>query len=328
MTGKTIEISVVIPVYNSAQSLHELYYRLRGVLGDKLKKTYELVFVDDFSADNSWATLEELRQLDCRVKTIRLMRNFGQHNAIVCGLNNCSGQYVVTIDDDLQHPPEEIPRMLAEIEKGYDVVYGVYDEKKHSILQNLGSACIHFLHNRILGNPRQLRSTSFRLLRRNVVEYIVARAQSEFCYITAHIMKYVTPDKIGNIMIAHQPRKSGRSNYTILKMFSLASNLLINYSAIPLRFTIYAGFALSGGCVLYAIYILLRVIFGGPVQIAGWASLAFLTTFLFGMLFLFLGIIGEYIFRILREVSGNEPYIIKEIRGFNPGSPNRTDTTC
>lgn len=315
------EISVIIPVFNSEKTLKELYERLCIVFDKQTKRTFEVILVDDSSSDSSWKVLKELSQLDRRVKVVQLARNFGQHNAIVCGLNNCSGQYVVTIDDDLQHPPEEIPRMLAEIEKGYDVVYGVYDEKKHSILQNLGSGCIHYLHNRILGNPRQLRSTSFRLLRRNVVEYIVARARSEFCYITAHIMKYVTPDKISNIMITHQPRKSGRSNYTILKMFSLASNLLINYSAIPLRFTIYAGFALSGGCVLYAVYILLRVIFGGPVQIAGWASLAFLTTFLFGMLFLFLGIIGEYIFRILREVSGNEPYIIKEIHGLNPGSP-------
>jgi glycosyltransferase involved in cell wall biosynthesis len=317
MTECPVEISVVIPVYNSDKTLNELYQRLRMVLDTQLKRTFEVIFVDDSSVDNSWVILKELQQTDDRVKIVRLIRNFGQHNATICGFGNCSGQYIVTMDDDLQHPPEELCKLLSKAEAGYDVVFGVYVDKKHGLYRNLATEFINYLQSRILGKPKQLRFTSFRLLRHGVVENIVANAKSGYCYIAAYILKYVARDKIANIQVAHHPRTMGRSNYTTVKMVSLASNLLINYSAIPLRLTIYAGFAISGSCLIYAFYLLWRVIFGGPLKIAGWASLAFLTTFLFGMIFLFLGIIGEYIFRILREISGNEPYIVKERHGFD-----------
>jgi glycosyltransferase involved in cell wall biosynthesis len=320
-----VEISVVVPVYNSEKTLNELNGRLRVVLGEQLKKTFEVIFVDDHSTDNSWAILEELQRIDPRVKIIRLIRNFGQHNATICGFRHCSGEYVITMDDDLQHPPEEIPKLINKIEDGNNVVFGVFAHKKHNMFRNLGSGLINYLQNRILGKPKQLYFTSFRVLRRKVVEQIADKAKSEYCYICADILKYAAQDKIANVRVEHHSRKAGHSNYTIIKLLSLASNLLINYSAIPLRFMICSGFAISAGCLVYALYVLLRVVFEGPIKIVGWASLAFLTTFLFGMMFLFLGILGEYIFRVLRELSGNEPYIIKETHGFEMPEQKKMD---
>jgi hypothetical protein len=193
----------------------------------------------------------------------------------------------------------------------------IFAERKHGLLRKIATKLINSLHDSILGKTNKIHFNSYRILQHYVVQNIIANAKGGYCYITAYILKYVALDKITNVQVIHHPRKIGRSNYTIFKMATLASNLLINYSAIPLRLAIYAGFFLSASCMIYALYLILRFVIAGPFIIAGWASLAFLTTFLFGMLFLFLGILGEYIFRILREISGNEPYIIRDIRGSN-----------
>ncbi|HTY12726.1 MAG TPA: glycosyltransferase family 2 protein [Candidatus Omnitrophota bacterium] len=316
MNAEKIDISVVVPVYNSAATLRELHDRLCAVIGDRLKMTFELVFVDDSSADGSWAVLEELQRSDRRVKAVQLARNFGEHNATVCGLAYSSGEIVATMDDDLQHPPEELPKLIKAIDSGSDIAIGCFAQKKHSLLRNLASGMINALETLILGKPRGFRFTTFRAMRRQVAKHIAAGAKSRYCYITALILKYVAQDRMAEVEVEHHPRKEGGSTYTLAKLFSLASNLIVNYSAIPLRLSIYTGFAVSFGCLLFAVYLVLRVMIKGAYDVPGWASLAFLTTFLFGILFLFLGIIGEYIYRILREVSGNEPFFVKETRGF------------
>ena len=165
-----VDISIVIPVYNSQECLETLHNRLTKMLvGENV--SYEIIFVNDCSKDNSWSLLKKIAKLDDKVTAINLMNNFGQHNAIMCGLNYSSGQYVVTMDDDLQHPPEEIPKLLDKIrEKGHLLVYGQYKQKQHGWFRDLCSKYVNKLLSKITGSGYTV--TSFRIIKKEVVEEI------------------------------------------------------------------------------------------------------------------------------------------------------------
>jgi polyisoprenyl-phosphate glycosyltransferase len=314
--NNSIIFSVVIPVYNSEETIRELYLRLVEVFETVIKQPFEIIFVDDASMDGSCNKLEELRNKDKRVTVIQLVRNFGQHNAIMCGFHYCRGEFIITLDDDLQNPPEEIPKLIEVINQGYDVVMGEFKQKQHSPFRNTGTWIIDFLLIKILNKPKKIRFTSFRIFRKDVVQRII-KTRSSYCYLAALILINVSPNKMVNITVNHEKRRYGKSNYSLRKLFMLASNLIISYSAIPLRFGIYFGFSISAFCIIYSLCILLRILFISPIKIQGWATLAILTSFLFGILFLFLGIIGEYIYRILRETSANEQFIVKNANTGN-----------
>ncbi len=222
-------ISIVIPVYNSSNSLPELYQRLTNYLNPRFS-SHEIVMVDDGSRDSSYKQMLALHRRDKRVKTISLDGNFGQQNALLCGLRYTRGEYIITMDDDLQHYPEEIGKLISAAKEGYDVVYGIASKKHNLFYRNLGSKLTDRLFNLITPKSTDIRVSSFRLIKRSLLEKIIEHEES-FVYISAIILKYT--DNIGNIQVEHGERKYGVSNYTFLKLLKLFLKIFIYYSGFP-----------------------------------------------------------------------------------------------
>ena len=224
-------ISVVVPVYNSCRSLSELYSRLVPVLNE-LADTWEIIMVDDASHDDSYRVMKTIRQADRRVKLISLEENAGQHHATLCGLRYSFGQYVVTIDDDLQTPPEEIPLLMAEIQKDHDVVFGIPREKQHQVYRNWGSRGIDRIINTIFPHAAGIRRSSFRIMTRELVDRMLQQVRTPV-YMAALILTH--SQQPGQVEVEHHQRKYGHSNYTVVKTLVMTRNLLINYSWLPLK---------------------------------------------------------------------------------------------
>ncbi|MBP2109882.1 glycosyltransferase family 2 protein [Paenibacillus silagei] len=301
-----MELSIVIPVYNSKQGLDELYTRISKVL-KKLDLSYEIILVDDCSTDDSYEKMIQLNNIDNRVKIIQLMRNFGQHTALICGMNHSSGDYLITMDDDLQNPPEEIPNLLNEINKGYDCIIGKAVDKKHARYRNFGSFIIGKSYEKIFGKPRNIKMSSFRILSRPLVESLISY-KAEHPMIDALILK--NTNKIANIEVEHDHRKYGVSNYSLKKSYKLAMDLLVNYSTIPLQFISSIGFLFSGIGAIIVIYVIVGKILGW-ISAVGWSSIVALICIFSGLILISFGIVGEYLIRIISQVSFFQQYAVR-----------------
>ena len=220
------DISVVVPVYNSAATVRELYARLTRTLNG-LGGRYEIIFVDDGSIDGSFAEICGLHDTDRKVKAIRLKRNYGQQNALMCGLNHAGGEVVVTIDDDLQNPPEEMGKLIDALGGGRHAVYGIPGRRARTPVRNMGARARDGLFGLLMGKPRGIQLSSFRVMDRWLVERVV-RDKTTFVYISAIILKH-TKD-LGNVAVRHDGRALGRSNYSLFKLTALFFKLFINYS--------------------------------------------------------------------------------------------------
>jgi dolichol-phosphate mannosyltransferase/undecaprenyl-phosphate 4-deoxy-4-formamido-L-arabinose transferase len=302
-------VSIVIPCYRSENSLPELVERLL-LVGVDQGREFEIILVDDRSPDGTWETLKVLKvKYGKPLKIIRLLRNAGQHNALLCGMQHASGEVVITMDDDLQNPPEDVPKLLAGIADGYDLVVGSYEQKKHSAFRNLGGNLVDCLLRRIFHLPSDFQLTSFRAVRREVVEN-VCRMGGVFPYITAMILSH-TGSQV-NVPVRHEPRKYGTSNYGLRRSLSLAANLLFNYSSYPIYFiAMLCGFAflLSFG---FGMYVMIRTfLFGSAVP--GWASTVIIVSFLNALTLLSLVIFGLYLSRMNQLISHAKPkFTVKE----------------
>lgn len=305
----SVEYSVVIPVYNAADNLLELYERLTAVF-QGISPKYEFLLVDDASTDDSWKIMQQLRGRDARVKIIQHARNFGQHRATHCGLRHSQGEYVITMDDDLQHPPEEIPKFVEVIRyrNEIDAVIGTYMSKHHSAWRNLCSLILNLADSHAFGKDIHLKLTSFRILRRATVREI-AQLNIRNPRI-GHLLLSVT-DRIINITVAHHPRKHGRSGYSVHRLVSDALDNILSYSSLPLRIVSYVGFGSSILSFALGIYILIKYL-AGAIAVQGWTTTILLLLFFFGVLLLCFGIVGEYLMRILRQVSEPPDSIIRK----------------
>lgn len=303
-----VEYSVVIPVYGSARILPELHNRL-SVAMQGLGKTYEIIFVDDCGLDNSWQVLQDLVVSDKAVTAIQLMRNSGQSNATLCGLAHTSGELVFTMDDDLQHPPEEIPRLLEAMNEDVDVVMGVPMEKKHHWFRRLGSRLVHNLNCYFLGKERHLRFSSFRLMRKTVVNALLElRTLSPAL---GPMINTVT-HRIINTVVLHAPRKEGRSSYTLRSLLSLSMNNLIGYSMLPLRILAVIGIIGIMLSLVFAVALLVRYFTGG-ILVPGWTTIALLLLLVSGFNFFAFAILGEYVLRILQQANAMPQYTIRSL---------------
>ena len=227
-------ISVVIPAYRSSESLPILVGRLETVFRQSGQK-YEVVVVNDCSPDDTWSVLKALKGGRPWLKIIRLLRNSGEHNALLCGFSIAKGDVIVTMDDDLQNPPEEIPGLVAQIDEGYDLAIGSYGNKLHTRGRNLAGGLIDDLQRSIFGLPKDFQLTSFRAVRRAVIDNVVAMSTA-FPYITSMLLSHTS--RYINVPVRHDPRSFGQSNYNLSRSLRLAFNLLLNYSSYPLYFVI------------------------------------------------------------------------------------------
>lgn len=299
-------ISVVIPVFNSASSLEELYTRLKRVLSQHCDD-FELIMVDDCSRDSSFSLLQSLRSRDERVKIIRLSANSGQHNATLCGFNYCRGELVVTMDDDLQHPPEEIPVLMTKAREGFDVVFGIPQQKQHSFYRNWGSSLIDKCLGLIFPQSAHIKRSSFRILNKDLIKRILSQPRTPLYMAALILLNSVNP---GDVEVRHESRKYGKSNYSMVRALNMARILLIYYSSLPLKLV-----RLLWPCLLVVTII---VFFINTLKLWNSDTLFLITGLLLVVMAGLVGIsfylIGEYIKRLdLKSNPSELPYTISEI---------------
>jgi polyisoprenyl-phosphate glycosyltransferase len=309
--SEKIDYSIVIPVFNSEKTLPDLYKRLTEQFG-KISPDYEIIFVDDCSIDGSWNLLQELNKNDKRVKIMHFIRNFGQHNATLCGFNYSRGDFVITLDDDLQHPPEEIPRLIAKMNEGFSVVYGRYEPKNQGIIENALSRIFQKIIHRILQIPDSVFLSSFGIYKRDVIRNMVA-IKSSYPFLFGLMIRSAPVQKIGNADVQHKERSVGSSNYGLFKYTRYSLNLIINYSSLPLVFVASFGFLLSIISICFGFWIILQRLIDPAYGIMGWNSLMVAICFLGSAILMSMGIIGEYLRRILAETSHGQQYVIGEM---------------
>ena len=302
--------SVVIPVYNSEHTLEELYERLKNVFDETLKEDFELILVDDGSKDQSYAIMQNLRSADKRVKIIQMAKNFGQHPALLCGFSYAKGDFIITMDDDLQHPPEEIPKITAVMNErdDVDVIIAKYEGRQHGFIRRLGTKLSVYATSKMLRKDPDLEITSFRLIRKFIVDALL-ETNTHLPQIGNLLVQ--TSNRIINVPVRHDARTYGKSGYPFIRLVKDLIFDITNHSAFPLlvvRDIGFAGFILS---ILLALYFLVRFfLYGASVE--GWTSLMLITLAGFSLTLLSLGVIGMYLMNILNESKKMPHYTIRK----------------
>jgi polyisoprenyl-phosphate glycosyltransferase len=300
--------SAVIPVFNSAGIVGQTidacvrFFEAEGL-------SYEIVLVDDGSTDRSWEVLKAAAAANRTVVAVRLLRNYGQHSAVHCGLALSRGEYVVVLDDDLQNRPEEILNLMQSAQSGSDVVFGRFRRKRHSLTRRAGSWLTNHVNTAVFGKPADLVLTNFKLMHRRVVDRILAHRTS-FPYINGLAVLYA--ERPTSVLVEHHDRAVGTSNYGVVKIAELLTRILFNYSAFPLRLVTMSGLIIAVSSFCFATYVLAKALIVGTT-VPGWASVTVMLAFFNGTTLLVLGMIGEYLIRILRQTSMTEPYHIIEV---------------
>lgn len=298
--------SLVIPVFNSEKSLRELFTRVSSTF-QKINSSFEIIFVEDGSQDDSWNEITKLKhEFPDIVKGIRFTKNFGQHNALLCGFRFTRGEWVITMDDDLQTPPEEIIKLINKInDTRSDLVYGKYETKQHSLMRNTGSRLLKRIAPYASGNSTE--GSSFRIISKDIVNQIRSYNQP-FVYIDEVIFWHTS--NITNVAVDHVARKQGKSGYSIPKLVGITINLLINYSNLPLRLMTLVGFLSSFFAFIFGVFFIWKKVhYRVPL---GYTSLIVTIFFSTGIILFCLGIIGEYISRIYNTQNNKPQYSIKE----------------
>lgn len=310
-------LTVLIPVYNSEETIGDLVDSIIATLQPEFD-SLEIVLVNDGSVDNSHACgLQAVERFPDVVKYIRLARNFGEHNAVMCGLNYVTGDCVAIIDDDFQNPPSEILGLVEELREGYDVVYSYYTEKRHSWFRNLGSAVNDSIATRLLNKPSGLYLSSFKVMSAWLVRMVI-QYQGPYPYIDGIILR--STRKIGRKLCKHEDRKAGRSGYTLRKLISLWLNMFTGFSIMPLRIASFVGFFMSISSIFLIIFFIISRVTGGifiKQEIpSGWASLIIAVVFFGGLQLCVLGLIGEYLGRLSLTVSRLPQFVVSETHGM------------
>lgn len=304
------KLSVVVPVYRGAETITELVERL----GEELRPSYdfEIVLVEDCSPDNSGDVMRGLAARYPWVVCVHLSRNFGEHNAVLAGLNHASGEFVVIMDDDLQNPPSEVRRLIEQLEAGFDVVYSRYERKQHHWFRNLGSKFNDRVANVMIGKPRNLYLSSFKAISRFVVDELV-KFDGPFPYIDGLILR--TTRNIKVVTVDHHQREVGASGYTLTKLVRLWVNMFTSFSILPLRATSLFGLLTAGaGTVLAIMFAIERM--RHPELPLGWASIMVAVLLLSGVQLLALGMLGEYLGRLFLKIGGEPQFVVRQTHNF------------
>ena len=304
-------ISVVVPVYNSEGTLPDLVSRLSVVL-DELTDAWEIVLVNDGSRDASWSVIVALLNDHPRLQAINLMRNYGQHNALLCGIRAARYGVIVTLDDDLQNPPEEISKLLAKLAEGYDVVYGPPLHEQHGVWRDLASQVTKLALQSAMGAPVARQVSAFRVFR-SAVRAAFTDYRSPFLSIDVLLTWGTT--RFAAVPVRQDPRKVGQSNYTVRQLIAHALNMMTGFSTLPLQLASLTGFVFTLFGIGVLLYVLVRyIVHGGSVP--GFPFLASIIAIFSGAQLFALGIIGEYLARMHFRTMERPPYAVRDhLRG-------------
>lgn len=300
-------VSIVIPVYNAMETLQELWEELRRVL-DPLGIEYEVIPVDDGSRDRSWAILSELQMRYPRsIRPIRLMRNYGQHNALLCGIRAAQHAIVVTLDDDLQNPPSEIPGLLQKLDEGFDVVYGTPIQGQHGLWRNVASRVTKIALQSAMGAEIAGQVSAYRAFRTGVRD---AFATYQGPFVSIDVLLTWGTTRFASIPVRLEPRHTGVSNYTFRKLMVHALNMMTGFSVLPLQFASVVGFAFMLFGLGVLVYVVGRYLLMGGL-VAGFPFLASIIAIFSGVQLFSLGVIGEYLSRMHFRLMDRPPYAVR-----------------
>lgn len=302
-------LSIVIPVYNSSEILPELTGRLGQAL-PQITHKFEVILVNDGSRDNSWQVIEDLMQQYDWLNGICLMRNYGQHNALLCGIRAAENEIIITMDDDLQHPPEEIPKLLEKIKEGFDVVYGTPEKENHGMVRDLASQITKFVLQNGMGAETARHVSAFRAFRTYLRDAFENYSSS---FILIDVLLTWATTKFTWIYTKHEPRTIGKSNYNYSKLITHAMNLVTGFSTLPLQIASITGFVLTFFGIGILVYVIGRYLMIGSV-VQGFPFLAATIAIFSGAQLFSLGIMGEYIGRIHAQTMNRPAYRILKSR--------------
>ncbi len=305
-------ISVVIPVYNSESCADGLVYKLTTVM-QPLNKPFEIILVNDGSKDRSWDKIVELSAVNNTVKGVNFSKNFGQDNALMAGLIHSSGKSVIIMDDDCQHDPCDIPSLLLQIEKGYDVCYANFASKKQSFIKNFGSWFNGKVANIVIGKPDAIYLSSYKAVSRLVVDEIT-KYDGPFPYIDGLIFGITR--NITQIPATHYERLAGESNYSFIKLISVWFIQATSFSIIPLRMATFLGFIFAAVSFISIVLLFMRHFYSGTNP-SGWVAMTVVMLFLGGIQLVMIGVIGEYVGRLALYNNKKPQFVIKTMVGLD-----------
>ncbi|MCC6159144.1 MAG: glycosyltransferase family 2 protein [Deltaproteobacteria bacterium] len=316
MTEPISTLSVVIPVYNSRDSLLELHERLTKVLSAQADlREYEIVFVEDGGPDDSWDIIREIATSDPRVRGIRHNRNFGQHNALLAGIRAARGEAIVTIDDDLQHPPEEIPKLIAKLNEGHDVVYAPPIVEAHGAWRDFTSVVTKWTLARAMGAKTASDASAWRIFRTRLRD---AWGDYRSSFVSIDVLLSWGTTRFAALPLRHEPRRYGRSNYNFAKLFTHAINMITGYSNLPLQLASFIGFFFTAFGILILLFVIGRFLVTGH-SVPGFPFLASIIAIFSGAQLFALGIIGEFLARMHFRMLGRPQSVERERIGFDQG---------
>lgn len=316
-------LSIIVPVYNSEGTLRDLVARLEPVLR-QLGCTFELILVNDGSRDRSWELVGQLAQAHPWIRGINLMRNYGQHNALLCGIRAARFDRIITMDDDLQNPPEEIPLLLAELDKGFDVIYGRPQKQRHGLFRDLASIITKMVLKKAMGAETARNISAFRAFRTRLR---AAFADYRSPSVNIDVLLTWGTARFTSIAVRHDPRTVGLSNYTMSKLLVHAMNMMTGFSTKPLRLASVIGFVFSLFGMLVLAFVVVRFIFTGTA-VQGFPFLASIIAIFAGAQLFALGIMGEYLARLHFRMMERPVYTIAEQTGdARPSAPPSPQST-
>lgn len=300
-------VSLVIPVYNAEKTIYQLVHDLISVLKDRYQ--LEIVLVNDRSQDGSEKICKQIyHENPSIIRFISLAKNFGEHNAVMAGLNHVTGEYAVIMDDDFQNPVSEVDRLIEyAIQTNHDVVYTYYEKKKHSLARNLGSIFNDRVANLMLSKPSDLYLSSFKILKYALIRQII-RYDLPYPYIDGLILRVT--DDIGKLKVSHEFRAEGKSGYTLSRLVSLWMNMFTNFSVLPLRIATLLGFIFAGLGFIFGIWVVIERIVNPEIP-QGFAFLFVFIALISGVQLASIGMLGEYLGRLFLSQSKKPQYIIR-----------------
>lgn len=307
-----MKLSFIIPCYNSENTINNVILDLIKILKKNKVENYEIILVNDNSPDNTFRCITNISHKNPKIKIINLSKNFGQHGAIMAGLNYTTGEIITCLDDDGQTPPSEVFKLINKVKEGYDIVFAEYNEKHHSLLRNFASNLNSLMAHYLIDKPKNLKISSFFSCKDFIVKEII-KYKNPYPYVSGLLLR--SSNNITNVEINHKDRKIGKSNYSFLKLIQLWSNGFTAFSVKPLRLATYSGFLFAFIGFIFATITIINKL-TNPNAVMGYASTMSAILFIGGVLMIILGLIGEYIGRIYISLNHSPQFIVKEKIGF------------